>query len=200
MVTTESPGRTHIEVAQAALEGGAKVIQYRDKNASSRTLYERARELRKITREAGVLLIINDRLDIALAVGADGVHLGKDDMPFESAREIMGASYIIGISATNYEEAAAAQGADYIGLGPIYPTPSKDDAAEPIGLQGLNRTRSSVSVPIVAIGGITADNVEEIITAGADGVALISAVASAQDMVHAAQTLTHLIERAKSRR
>ncbi|HZD61002.1 MAG TPA: thiamine phosphate synthase, partial [Anaerolineae bacterium] len=199
MVTTEYQGKSHIGVAAAAIEGGASIIQYREKSASSRTLLETAGRLRELTAGAGVKLIINDRVDIALAVGADGVHLGQDDMPLEVARHIMGDTYIIGISATNLDEAIAAakNGADYIGLGPIYPTPSKEDAAPPIGLEGLSTVASAVSVPVVAIGGITIDNVEEVVMAGADGIAVISAVAAKEDMVGTARLLRGIISNAK---
>lgn len=200
MVTTETPGKSHVDVAKAAIEGGASIIQYRDKNASSRKLLNDALALRRITRETGVMLIINDRVDIALAVEADGVHLGQDDLPLDEARRIVGDTYIIGISATRLNEAvdAAKQGADYIGLGPIFPTPSKDDASEPIGLEGLTNVRAAIDLPIVAIGGITIDNIEEVIKAGSDGIAVISAVASAPDMSAAARTITGLIQNTRS--
>lgn len=199
VITTELPGRDHIDVARAAIEGGVSIIQYRDKNASSRTLLNRAYALRKLTKESGALLIINDRIDIALAVGADGVHLGQDDLPYGDARRILGDAHIIGISATCLEEATAAagSGADYIGLGPIFPTSSKDDAAPPIGIEGLASVRKSVDVPIVAIGGITVDNIEEVVSAGSDGIAVISAVAAANDMAGSARILDEMIRRTK---
>lgn len=202
VVTTSYNNRTHLDIARGAIKGGAKIIQYRNKDASSRILLKEALELRDITAKENVLFIINDRLDIALAAGADGVHLGQDDLPYEAAREILGNKYIIGISATNLEEAleAAGKGADYIGLGPIFPTPSKDDAASPIGLEGLKATRSATDVPIVAIGGITSNNIEEVVAAGSDAIALISAVAAAPDMVAASRELAAKIERARQNR
>lgn len=195
MVTTEHHGKSHIEVAAAAIEGGASIIQYREKYGSSRMLLKTASMLRELTNEAGVNLIINDRVDIALAVGADGVHLGQDDLSLEAARNIMGDKYIIGVSATNFDEAidAASGGADYIGLGPIFPTPSKDDAAPPMGLDGLSAVARAVKIPIIAIGGITADNAGDVIMLGADGIAVISAVAAADDMVGAARLLSGII-------
>jgi len=200
MVTIETPGKSHFDIAKAAIDVGASIIQYRDKYASSRKLFADAFELRRLTRDAGALLIINDRVDIALAVEADGVHLGQDDLSLGEARRIVGDIYIIGISATCIDEAveAAEQGADYIGLGPIFPTPSKNDAAPPMGLDGLVEIRETVDVPIVAIGGITIDNIEEVVRAGADGIAVISAVASAPDMTSAARTITDMIQNART--
>ena len=201
VITTESPGRGHYDIAEAAIIAGVRFIQYRDKNASSRKLFDNAQRLRELTKKAGAKFIINDRIDIAMAVGADGVHLGQDDLPLKCARSVLGHDYIIGISATCLGEAieAAKDGADYIGLGPIYPTPSKDDAAPPMGLEGLIEVRKSIGVPIVAIGGLTSDNIEEAVLAGADGIAVISAVASAGDMAEAARNLDETIRHAKAR-
>jgi len=200
VITTESKERSHIDVAKAAIEAGISIIQYRDKNSSSKILFERAKELRKLTESSDALLIINDRIDIAIAINADGVHLGQDDIYLDVARKILGYDYIIGISATSYDEAIAASksGADYIGLGPIFPTPSKVDAAPPIGIEGLVEVRQDVKIPIVAIGGITAENIEGVVLAGADGIAVISAVASAPNMVEAAKLLKQKINHAKA--
>lgn len=198
-VVVEAPGRGHVDIAEAAVKAGVSIIQLRDKNASSRKLFDYAAQLREITKKADVLLIINDRIDIALAVEADGVHLGQDDLTLKEAKRILGNDYIIGISATCFDEAvvAARDGADYIGLGPIYPTPSKDDATDPIGIEGLISVRKVIDIPIVAIGGITADNIVEVVRAGADGIAVISAVASAPNMVEAATELNSKIKSAK---
>ena len=199
VVTADHRGRTHVGMAKAAVSGGAGTIQYREKKASSRAMLETASRLRAITAAAGALLIINDRIDIALAVNADGVHLGQDDMPCRAARELLGDGYIIGISATNLSEAveAAKDGADYIGLGPIYPTISKDDAAPAMGIEGLEKVVSAVSVPVVAIGGLTADNIGGVVAAGAAGIATISAIAGADDMENEARRLSELIKRYK---
>jgi len=199
MVTAQTEHRSHIDVARAAIKGGATVVQLRDKHASTGELFVYASELREITREAGVMLIINDRIDIALAVEADGVHLGQEDIALEVAKRVLGHNYIIGISATNLEEAIEASrgGADYIGLGPIFPTPSKDDAAPPMGLDGLEAVKAVVDVPIVAIGGLTRDNIEDTVKAGSDGIAVISAITSADDMEKAAQELSDMIGKAK---
>ncbi|OFW32438.1 MAG: thiamine-phosphate diphosphorylase [Candidatus Aquicultor primus] len=199
VVTADYQERTHLGMAKAAVAGGARIIQYREKSASSRVMLETAMRLRAITAASGALLIINDRVDIALAVNADGVHLGQDDMPCRTARELMGDGYIIGISATNFAEAieAAHVGADYIGLGPIYPTMSKDDAAPAMGIEGLVKVVAAVSVPVVAIGGLTSDNIGGVIAAGADGIATISAIAGAADMENEAKLLNDMIERFK---
>jgi thiamine-phosphate pyrophosphorylase len=199
MVTADLPGRTHLEVAEAAIEGGATVIQYRDKTATGREMYECALKIRELATGRKILFIVNDRIDIAQAVEADGVHLGREDIEIDIVREIMGNECIIGISATTFKEAveASEKGADYIGVGPIFPTPSKDDAAEPIGIRGLRQIREALSIPIVAIGGISIDNSEDIVKAGADGIAVISAVAGARDMVAAAKELTARITLAK---
>lgn len=199
MVTAQTEHRGHIDIAKAAIKGGATVVQLRDKSASTRELYNYASELRKLTEAAGVMLIINDRIDIALAVGADGVHLGQEDISLEVAKRVLGRNYIIGISATNLDEAieAAKGGADYIGLGPIFPTPSKDDAAPPMGIDGLMSVKTAVDVPIVAIGGLSRDNIEDTVKAGSDGIAVISAITSADDMVKAAQELSDMIGKAK---
>jgi thiamine-phosphate diphosphorylase len=199
IVTVDLPGRSHIEVAEAAIAGGATVVQYRDKTSTSRAMYEYALRLRELTTKRNVMFIVNDRVDIALAVKANGVHLGQDDMAIGVAREIMGNEYIIGISATCFEEAieAADKGADYVGVGPIFLTGSKDDASEPIGLDELKRVRKALSIPIVAIGGISIDNSESVVKAGADGIAVISAIASAPDMIKAARDLSSAISLAK---
>ncbi|MDI6816370.1 MAG: thiamine phosphate synthase [Actinomycetota bacterium] len=202
VVTADYLERTHIAMAEAAVAGGAGTIQYREKKASSRVMLETAMSLRAITVASGALLIINDRVDIALAVDADGVHLGQDDMPCRAAREVLGDGYIIGISATNLDEAieAAQDGADYIGLGPIYPTMSKDDAAPAMGIEGLVKVVAAVSVPVVAIGGLTTDNIGGVIAAGAGGIATISAIAGAVDMENEAKLLNDMIERFKKER
>ncbi len=183
--------RTHIDVAREAILGGATVIQLREKTSGSREILETAYEIRRLTKKKDIPFIINDRLDIAMAIDSDGVHLGQEDMPPDIARRLLGKQLIVGVSATNLQEAVEAeqQGADYLGVGPIFATPSKDDAAEPMGLEGLAEIRRKVKIPIVAIGGITPENVRQVITAGADGVAVISAIARAPDMKKATESL-----------
>jgi thiamine-phosphate pyrophosphorylase len=195
-VNDPSRGRGHVAVARAALEGGAQVIQLRDKNATTRQLLAWADEIRVLTSQAGALFLVNDRLDVALAAGADGVHLGQDDMPIDAARKIAGKKMIIGISATNLAEAIAADaaGADYLGVGPIFATPSKDDAAPTIGLEGLRQMRAAITAPLIAIGGVSAINASQILAAGADGLAVISAIAGADDMVAATRNLVESVK------
>jgi len=192
-------GRPLEEVVEAAIAGGATVIQLREKDCPARRLIEAGMILRRLTREKEVPLIVNDRVDVALAVGADGVHLGQDDLPLAVAREILGPGKVIGISTHSVEEALLAQqqGADYIGVGPIYETKTKDAADNPVGLELLSQMAGKITIPRVAIGGITAENAYEVVLAGADGVAVITAVASAADVEGAASMLGAAVRRAK---
>jgi thiamine-phosphate pyrophosphorylase len=197
VVTDEklSRGLTHPEIARRAIAGGADVIQLRDKACDCAYLYRCAEEMRDIARETGVPLIVNDRLDVALQAGADGVHLGQGDMPLKFARRVAPKGFVIGISAGTLKEAldAGRDGADYIGLGPIFPTQSKNDAGKACGLDLLREVKSRVSVPVVAIGGIGAGNAGAVIAAGADGIAVISAVVSQDDVTQAARGLKEII-------
>src|SRR5881227_1672300 len=179
-----SRGRDMLGVAVAALDGGAAVIQLRDKAASTRVLIEEGLALRALTRERGALLIVNDRVDVALTVEADGAHVGQDDMPAGLARRLLGAKRILGVSAANIEEAdeAVAGGADYLGVGPIFPSPGKADAGPATGVQLLAELAKRYTIPLIAIGGITAENAAEVIRAGAAGVAVITAVVYAEDI------------------
>jgi thiamine-phosphate pyrophosphorylase len=196
VITAEVPhlGRTHLDVARAAVSGGARVIQVREKN-KVRDALSIAREIRRLTRGTGVKFVVNDRVDIAQAADADGVHLGQGDTEISEARRMLGDDKIIGVSATCLDEAVEAEalGADYVGVGPIFPTPSKTDAAEPIGCRALREIRKRVRLPLVAIGGITIENLEEVLASGADSVAVISAVANASDMEAAVRDLVEKI-------
>jgi thiamine-phosphate pyrophosphorylase len=196
-----SCGLGHVEVARRALRGGANVIQLRDKEMSGGDLYRAAVEIRELTSSSGALFIVNDRLDIAMASEADGVHLGQRDLPIAAVRMLVPPWFIVGASATTLEEGlrAARDGAHYVGLGPIFPTGTKADAAPPCGLGALRKLRSQVSTPIVAIGGINDDNVREVIEAGADGVAVVSAVVGQQDISSAVRALCAKIAAAKGR-
>jgi thiamine-phosphate pyrophosphorylase len=191
----ERLGRGHLEVARAAVEGGASLIQLRDKEMSGRALWEVGMQMRRLTRDRGVSLVVNDRVDVAMAVGADGVHLGQDDVPVAAARELMGPDAIVGASVSNPEEAYAAEaaGASYVSFGPVFATASKADAGRPVGTGLLGAIKKAVSVPVLAIGGINRDNVREVMSAGADGVAVISAVAEAVDMMEVCAVLRRLI-------
>jgi thiamine-phosphate pyrophosphorylase len=195
-------GRSMIELIAAALEGGATAIQLRDKSSDARAQVALGRELRRLTREAGALFIVNDRVDVAYAVEADGVHLGQDDLPAATARAILGPSAIVGGSAGNPAELARslAEGVDYLGVGPMYPTPSKGDAGPAIGPVGLAGIRAATDLPIVGVGGIEGDNLAPVLTAGADGIALISAVLGAPDVRAAARQIRARIELVLERR
>jgi thiamine-phosphate diphosphorylase len=191
-----SRGRSHLEVVQAAILGGVTVVQYREKQASTRRMIDEAWELRDLCRGHGVPFIVNDRVDVALAVEADGVHVGQDDMPASLARRLIGHDKILGVSAENVEQALAAQaeGADYIGASPIFATPTKPDAPQPIGVAVLLQMVRACSLPIIAIGGLNATNAGSMIRAGAAGVAVVSAIVSAEDVQAAASELRHVID------
>jgi thiamine-phosphate pyrophosphorylase len=203
VVTDEklSKGITHSEIARRAIAGGADIIQLRDKTCDCSYLRKCAEEIRDIARDAGVPFIVNDRLDIALQAGTDGVHLGQEDTPLKFARRVAPKGFIIGVSAGTLQEALDAErdGADYVGLGPIFSTASKSDAGEACGLEMLREVKSRLSVPVVAIGGINAGNAAEVISAGADGIAVISAVVSQDDVTAAARKLKEIIRRYKDR-
>jgi len=186
-----SLGRPLTHVVEAAVRGGVTVVQYREKSATTRRMIEEAREVRQLCRAAGVPFIVNDRVDVALAVDADGVHVGQDDMPAYLARRMIGKGRILGVSAGNVQEAkkAMADGADYIGASPIFATPTKPDAPAPMGVEGLRQLAGAVSIPVVAIGGINARNAASIIAAGAAGVAVVSAVVAAEDIEAAARAI-----------
>jgi len=192
-------GLPHVEIARRAVAGGADVIQLRDKTLDFQELTRIGREIRTITKPAGVLFIVNDRPDVAIACGADGVHLGQGDCSPDNARQLAPQGFIIGVSVGNAEEArrAEAAGADYVALSPTFGTGSKSDAGPGHGLARLKEVRCAVSLPVIAIGGIGPDNVQDVIRAGADGVAVISAVVSAPDITRAAREMRSLIVRAK---
>jgi thiamine-phosphate pyrophosphorylase len=192
-------GRGHLEVAEAALEAGADAVQLRAKDVGGREMYELAMGIKDLLgrRGSGTLFLVNDRVDVALAAGADGVHLGWDDLPPARARLLLGEDMVLGVSASSTAEALAAleAGADYLGAGPVYPTGTKADAGEPIGLEGLREITGRVDIPVVAIGGITVDRVREVLEAGASGVAVISAVIGADDMYEAVLRLRREVDR-----
>lgn len=178
------PDLSNIEIAKKVLAGGAQIIQLRGKGLSSRELLEQAREIGLLSRAAGAIFIVNDRADIALLSGADGVHLGQDDLPISEARKILGKGKMIGISTHSLEQALKAEqeGADYIGFGPVFDTKTKADAEEAKGLQALREVKQRVSIPVIAIGGINLENMGEIIDAGSDGAAVISAIIKAENI------------------
>lgn len=194
------PDRSLEQIARAAAAGGATVLQLRQKSADLRMALANAERMRALTRELGLPFIINDRVDIALAVGADGVHLGPEDIPVPVARRLLGACKIIGASTGTITEAlqATQEGADYLGVGAVYATRSKADAGDPIGPHGLREIVQTTHLPIVGIGGITAENVAGVVQAGAAGAAVITAIACAPDMQAAARTIRGKIEAARA--
>ena len=176
-------GRALIDCVREALEGGVTLVQYRAKTASSAEMYAEALQLKALCDSFNVPLIINDRLDIAMAVGAAGVHLGQDDLPCAAARRILGEDYIIGVSAHNPAEAKAAlqSGADYLGCGAVFGTATKADVQK-LGTDGLAAICKAKGLPVVGIGGVTADNYREVRAAGADGAAIVSGILAQPDI------------------
>lgn len=172
----------NISDVKNALAAGVKAVQYRNKSGSTKQMYEEALKLKTLCR--GALFLVNDRLDIALAVGADGVHLGSDDMPYKAARSLLGKDKIIGITVHSVRQAKQAQrlGADYIGVSPIFATKTKKDAGKPAGLRLIKEIHKQVYLPIITIGGINLSNAAEVIKAGADGLCAISAVVTKPDV------------------
>ena len=178
------PDRPLLEVLKASATAGAKLFQYRNKTASMKAAYAEALPLRKLAQDLGVLFIVNDRCDLALAVDADGVHLGQGDLPLTLARKVMGPDKLIGISTHSPEQvrAATAGGPDYLGFGPIFTPGSKTDHDPVVGIAGLKVIRAQTVLPIFAIGGITMESVGEVMRAGASGAAVISAILKAPDI------------------
>ena len=178
------PARPLVDVLTTAAEAGASLFQYRNKTASMKDAYVEALALRQAAAKAGVLFIINDRCDLALAVDADGVHLGQDDLPLDLAKKVMGPDKLIGISTHNPDQVreATAGKPDYLGFGPIFKPGSKQGHDPVVGLEGLRAMRSLTSLPVFAIGGIQIDQAGEVIRAGANGVAIVSAILKAPDI------------------
>ncbi|NLV27600.1 MAG: thiamine phosphate synthase [Methanomicrobiales archaeon] len=192
-----TPGSSHVRIAQDALIGGARIIQLRDKKRSGAELYAIAKEIRNLCNMYNAGFIVNDRVDIALLSGADGVHLGQDDLPLTVVRPLFPPPFIIGISVGSVDEAVLAEegGADYLGVGPIFSTETKKDAGSAVGTEMIRKIRENVAIPIVAIGGIKLSNTREVIAAGADGIAVISAVICSPDISVAAKKFADLINR-----
>jgi thiamine-phosphate pyrophosphorylase len=186
------------EGVQQAIAGGCSVVQLREKDLTARAFYEAALSIRKVTQERNVPLIINDRLDIAMAVGADGVHLGQKDLPCKEARKLLGDRFLIGVSAATVEEAeqAEADGADYLGVGAMHTTATKTNT-RPVTPSLLSEIVSAVSIPVVAIGGIQKDNVAELADTNISGVAVVSAVLGQRNIPSAAKALRSAVEALK---
>lgn len=191
-----SLGRSLEEVVSEAVKGGVTVVQLREKDASTGEFIELARRLMKLLKPLDIPLIINDRVDVALAVDADGVHIGQSDMSYEDARRLLGPDKIIGLSVENFKdiEAANALDVDYIGISPVYGTPTKTDTAEPFGLEGLRKAVQMSAHPTVAIGGMNASTIAEVMAAGTDGVAVVSAICSAENIRKATSDLRAIVE------
>ena len=178
--------RDLFDAVEEALRAGVTLVQYREKNGLGKTMLEKAKVLCKLCHRYQVPFIVNDRLDIALLSGADGVHLGQDDIPVAEARKLVGPDYIIGATAHNVQEALAAEaaGADYLGCGAVFPTTTKLDTV-PLGLEGLCAIRQAVRIPIVGIAGVTENNYSRVLATGADGAAVVSAILGAADITAA---------------
>lgn len=186
-----SLGRGNVAVVRELLDAGIKIIQYREKERKMGVMLAECKEIRRLTAEYGATFIVNDYVDIALLVDADGVHVGQEDLPVEEIRRLVGPDKIIGLSTHLPEQAHAAitAGADYIGVGPIYSTQTKKDVCEPVGLEYLQYVAKNIALPVVAIGGIKAENIEEVIKAGARCCAVVSAFVSAPDIAAAVQKM-----------
>lgn len=187
-------GRPITEIVAAAIRGGATMVQLREKSATTRAFLEEARALKALLAPLGIPLIINDRVDIALAVDADGVHVGQTDLPIDEVRRIAGANKIVGLSITNAAQIARADAAaaDYLGIGPLYQQQTKDDASTPLGIEGFRRLRAQTEKPVMAIGGLKPDNSALVLAAGADGLAVVSAIVGAEEPEMAARQFARL--------
>lgn len=187
-----------VETVAAAVAGGVTIVQLRDKTGPARALAESGRALLKLLRPLGVPLLVNDRLDVAYAIDADGVHIGQDDLPPATARTLLGAQAIIGLSLTDDTQLGTIDDAvDYVGLGPIFATGTKSDAAPALGEAAFAAIRRRIAPPVVAIGGITVENTARTIAAGADGIAVVSAICAAADPQAAARTLHRALTAAR---
>jgi thiamine-phosphate pyrophosphorylase len=181
---------------ETALQAGVKYIQLREKRLPTRMILDMAYWVIELAREYGARLLINDRVDIALAAGADGVHLGQKSLPAHAVRKIAGDNFLIGVSTHSLHEALVAEkdGADFITLGPIYSTPSKLRYGDPIGVDAIRQVKSQVSLPVLAIGGIKTDTVHDVVSAGADGVAVISGILAAEDIRGTTEKFLSLVQ------
>ena len=191
-----SLGRSLEEVVSEAVAGGVTMVQLREKETSTGEFVDLANRLMHMLKPLGIPLIINDRVDVALAVDADGVHIGQSDMPYEIARKLLGPDKIIGLSVENFKdiEKANALDVDYVGISPVYDTPTKTDTAEPFGLEGLRKAVNMSKHPTVAIGGMNAGTIADVMAAGTDGVAVVSAICSAENIREAAAQLKDIVE------
>lgn len=189
-------GRSLVQTVKEAVEGGVTMVQLREKDIDTRTFIEEALELKALLGPLGVPLIINDRVDVALASDADGVHIGQSDMPYSIARRLLGPDRIIGLSVENMDQVAQANAldVDYIGVSPVFATPTKTDTARPFGLDGLREAVKLSHHPTVAIGGMNALTAADVMAAGTDGIAVVSAIIAAPDPRAAAEELKNIVE------
>ncbi|HBJ74115.1 MAG TPA: thiamine phosphate synthase [Syntrophaceae bacterium] len=184
------------DIVLQAVQGGAAYVQLREKDLPTRAFVEEAVAIKKLLVPFRVPLMINDRIDVALACGADGVHIGQEDMPYTTARKMMGEEAIVGLSVENWEDVEAAQklNVNYIGVSPVFATPTKTDTKEPWGLEGISKIKAFSRHPLVAIGGINESNAHEVVQAGAACLAVVSCICSADDPAQAAATLKNIID------
>lgn len=194
-----SMGRSHEEIVEAAVKGGVSIVQLREKDIASRDFYQLAAALMEVLKPLHIPLIINDRLDIALAVDADGLHIGQSDLPYSVARQLLGQDKIIGLSVESIEQARAANelDVDYIGLSPVFSTQTKSDINTPLELSGVAEIASFTKHPTVGIGGINTASAADVIRHGADGIAVVSAIVSQVDPQVAAQELRNIVDQSK---
>lgn len=188
-------------VVEAAVRGGVSMVQLREKDATSKEFYELAMKMKACLKPYNVPLIINDRLDIALACDAEGLHIGQNDMPYEVARRLMGKNKIIGLSVESIQDAKDANDldVDYIGISPVFDTQTKTDTSKALGLDGIKEISRISRHPSVGIGGININNAADIISAGADGISVVSAIMSAQDPMESARQLRNIVDRTKNK-
>lgn len=200
LTDTELQSRfSHLELAKLAIKGGADILQFRQKSGATREMIQTCRKIKRLCEDADVTFIVNDRVDVAIASEADGVHLGQDDFPIPLARKLVRETQIIGGSAATLEEAqeCLSEGADYIGFGPVYPTTSKDDAGPVTGIELLKQVVEAIPLPIIAIGGISVENTPEVMAAGAQGIAVISAVCCQENPEQATRDLSQALQSEK---
>jgi len=197
-----SRGRSTLEIVRAAVKGGVSAVQLREKELDIRAFYEEGLKIRDLLHSSGIPLIVNDRIDLALALDADGVHLGQEDMPITIARKILGPDRIVGISvnAPNQIDEESASMANYLAISPVFFTATKSDITQPWGLEGVRKARTMTDLPLVAIGSINKENTREVIAAGADCVAVVTAIVSADDPEQATRELMEQVRAGKRER
>lgn len=194
-----SNGKSNIEVVKELIDSGVKIIQYREKDKKALYKYEECLEIRKLTKEAYVTFIINDDIDIAILVKADGVHIGQEDIPIEKVRELVGNDMFIGLSTHSPKQAndAVTRGADYIGVGPIFKTQTKKDVVDPVGFEYLDYVSKNIDIPFVAIGGIKEHNLSEVVKHGASCVCMVTEIVGANDIRSKVKSVKNIISRGK---